>query len=113
MITVNKHHSEHFSAFQECKGERKRAAVVEAEMDLSFATVLSLYPLGPTKKEAAGPSYMTCGKGHPFFIPRKVPLSHSDPWILLRSSWCSVPLHLLNLSPPLPSPVASLCVSVG
>lgn len=40
MITVNKCYSEHFYAFQECKGEGKLAAVIEAEVDLPLATVL-------------------------------------------------------------------------
>lgn len=56
MITVNKLHSEHFSAFQECKGERKLAAVIEAEMDLPLATVLFSVPARTyQQKKAAGP----------------------------------------------------------
>lgn len=53
MITVNKHHSEHFSAFQECKGERKLAAVIEAEMDLPFATVLFSVPTRTNQKRGS------------------------------------------------------------
>lgn len=53
MITVSKLHSEHFSAFQECKGKKKAAAVIEAEMDLPLATVLFSVPTRTYQKKGS------------------------------------------------------------
>lgn len=53
MITVNKRYSEHFYAFQECKGKRNLAAVIGAEVDLPLVTVLFSVPTRTYQKRGS------------------------------------------------------------